>query len=90
MGEKNMRTTIFSPTCQRVMDLFLSNPLIYFTPKTASLTINLPYDTVKNCMGLLLENNLLTKEGGNNTNYYSITKNNMILWRDKFKEYVLA
>ena len=85
------RTTIFSPTCMRIMDLFLANPLIYFTPKTACLTLNDgSYHNVKKCMNILYCNNLLTKEGGNGTNYYSLTKENMDLWVYRFRNYVLV
>ena len=88
MIQHTNRTTVFSATCQRIMDLFLSNPSIYFTPKTASMTTGLPYHTTKTCMGLLWRNELLTKEGGKGTNYYNITSDNMKFWAKVFRRYV--
>lgn len=74
-----------------IMDLFLENPTIYFTPMTTHLSLNLDIspDTVKNMMSLLLKNSYLTKEGGPRTNHYRITKENMEFWVTDFRNHVL-
>lgn len=83
------RTSPFSPTCMEIMDFFLENPTLYFTPMTTALSMELSPDTVKNCMSLLFKNSYLTKTGVNSTHYH-ITKENMEFWRTDFKNHVLG
>ncbi|MCJ8306738.1 MAG: hypothetical protein HRU07_06790 [Nitrosopumilus sp.] len=84
-------STPYTPTCIKIMDFFIDNVTLYFTPMTAykSLDVDVTPDTVKSCMNLLLKNSYLTKEGGKRTNYYSITKENMEFWVTDFRKYVL-
>ena len=79
------RTTSFSPKCVDVMDLFIKNPTIFFTPKTAALTLESSYHHVKTCMNILFHGNYLSKDNGNT---YSITLANMRLWAIRFKIHV--
>jgi len=72
------------------MDFFLSHADCYFTPRTAAKTLELSYDSVKNCMSLLLKNSYLTKEDGPGTNHYNITKENMQFWAVDYKARVLT
>jgi len=83
--------TAFSPTSNNIMDQFLKDPTIYYTPMTMYLTLDLDISshTVKTCMSLLLKNSYLTKEGGMGTNHYSITKENMEFWVTDFRSHVL-
>ena len=82
------RTSPFSPTCTKIMDLFLSYPTIYFTPKTASMSLDdARYHTVKTCMSLLLSNSYLSKNSMNENTYY-ITKENMEFWVTDFKNHI--
>lgn len=83
--------TAFSPTGQNIMEQFLHDPTIYYTPMTMHLTLglNISSHTVKACMSLLLKNSYLTKEGGNGTNHYCITKENMEFWITDFRNHVL-
>lgn len=85
------RTTPYSPTCMNIMDFFIGNPTLYFTPITAykSLDIDVSPDTVKNCMSLLSKNNYLTKDSLQGTAYH-ITKENMEFWITDFRNYILA
>jgi len=82
--------TPFSPTSENIMDQFLKDPTIYYTPMTMYLSLDLDISphTVKSCMSLLLKNSYLTKEGGMDTNYYSITKENREFWDIDFKNHI--
>jgi len=71
------------------MDFFLSNPRIFFTPKTMALSMGKPHPTVKDCMNLLKRNSYLTKDKETESVYH-ITKENMEFWRTDFKNHVLA
>jgi len=83
--------TPYSPTHQDVINKFLQDPTIYYTPMTMYLSMNTKCacDTIKNCMQLLLKNSYLTKEGGSGTNYYCITKENIEFWVTDFRRHVL-
>lgn len=85
------RTTPYSPTCMSVMDFFIQNPTICFTPITVykSLDFDVTPDTVKNCMGLLYKNSYLTKDSLQGTTYH-ITKENMEFWVTDFRNYILV
>lgn len=85
------RMSPYSPTCMMIMDFFLENVTLYFTPMTVykSLENNVTSDTIKSCMSLLLKNSYLTKEDGIGTNHYNITKENMEFWVTDFKSHVL-
>jgi len=84
-------TTPYSPTGMSLMDFFLTNPTLYFTPMTVykSIGLGVSPDTIKNCMNLLLKNSYLTKENGKGTNHYCITKENMEFWITDFRRYIL-
>lgn len=80
----------FSPTCMKIMDFFFENFTLYFTPMTVykSMKIDVNPNTIKSCMSLLLKNSYLTKEGGNGTNHYNITKENQEFFVTDFRNHV--
>lgn len=82
------RTSPFSPTCEKIMDYFLSYPKLYHTPQTVSLFLEKSNDTIKNCMSLLLKNSYLSKISETSSVYF-ITSANMEFWRNDFKNHIL-
>lgn len=83
-----IRKSCFTDTCCSVMEFFLSNAGLYFTPTAAALSMGKPLPTVKDCMRLLRQNNYLSKLSDNGTVYY-ITEENMEFWHTDFKAYIL-
>ncbi len=85
------RTTPYSPTCMKIMDFFIQNPTLYFTPITVfkSSDFDVSTFTVKHCMSLLHKNSYLTKDSLQGTAYH-ITKENMEFWVTDFRNYILA
>ena len=81
--------TVFSPTCCDVMDLFLNDPTIYYTPTTAALSLDKPLSTIKSCMNLLKSNSYLTKVTETGSTYH-ITKENMEFWVTDFRNHILS
>ena len=81
-------TTCFSKTCVAVMDFFLQNVTLYFTPTTVALCMERSLATIKDCMNILRKNSYLSKISDDGTVYY-VTKENMILWHTDFKKHVL-
>jgi len=70
------------------MDFFLQNVTSYYTPYTASLSMEKPHYTIKDCMRLLKQNSYLTKLSDSGTVYH-ITKENIEFWHTDFKNHVL-
>jgi len=83
------QTTCFSKTCTAVMDFFLQNVTLYFTPTTTALCMERPLPTIKDCMNLLRRNSYLSKISDDGTVYH-VTKENMQFWHTDFKKHVLA
>lgn len=81
--------TVFSQTCIDVMDFFLQNPTLYFTPTTTALSMEKPLATIKGCMNLLKSNSYLSKISDSQSTYH-ITKENMEFWVTDFKTHVLS
>lgn len=81
-------TTCFSKTCMDVMDFFLRNVTLYFTPKTAALSMERPLPTIKDCMNLLRRNLYLSKISDEGTVYH-VTRENMEFWVTDFRKHVL-
>jgi len=81
--------TCFSPMCINVMDFFLQNVNLYFTPLTVSLSMEKQQHSVKACMNLLKRASYLSKISDNGTVYH-ITKENMGFYHADFKNHVLA
>ncbi len=81
-------TTCYSPTCIDVIDFFLQNVTLYFTPTTAALSLEKPLSTIKDCMNLLKRNSYLSKITDSGTVYH-ITKENMEFWVTDFRKNVL-
>ena len=82
-------TTCFSPTCIDVMDFFLHNDEMYFTPTTVALSMKRPLSTIKDCMNLLKRNSYLSKISDEQTVYH-ITEENMEFWVMDFRNHVLS
>ena len=83
------KRTVFSETCVSIMDFFLQNVTLYFTPKTVSLSMSVSHSTIKDCMQLLKKNQYLSKESDGGSVYH-ITKENMEFWHTDFKNHVLT
>ena len=83
---KTKRTT-FSQTCCDIMDFYLTNPILFFTPLTTSLSMERSAPTIKDCMNLLRQNNYLSKLP--HSTVYFITRENMEFWRTDFKNHIL-
>lgn len=88
-NHQGTKRTVFSPTCVEIMDFFLNNVNLYFTPLTTALSINKSQSTIKDCMNLLKTNSYITKIN-NSGSVYHLTKENMEFWRTDFKTHVLA
>ena len=84
-----IRKSCFGEGPIEVMDFFLSNASSYYTPLTASLSMEKPHTTVKDHMRLLKQNSYLSKlsESGS---VYHITRENMEFWGVDFKKHVLS
>lgn len=82
------KRTIFSEQCIRVMDFFLKNNGLYFTPLTASLSLKESHVSIKDCMNLLKANSYLSKlsDGGS---VYFVSDSNMEFWHTDFKNHIL-
>lgn len=83
-----IRKSCFSDSCCEVMDFFLSNAGLYFTPRTAALSMEKPAATIKDCMRLLKQNQYLSKLSDDGTVHH-ITKENMEFWHTDFKRHIL-
>ena len=83
-----IRKSCFGDNPIRVMDFFLDNVGLYFTPKTAALSMEMAAPTAKDIMRLLKQNSYLSKLSDMGTVYF-ITKENMEFWRTDFKNHVL-
>jgi len=87
--QKNKRQrTCFSPQCIKLMDFFLQNVTLYFTPLTTALSLEKPVSIISDCINLLRKNSYLSKVADDGTVYH-VTKENMQFWHTDFKEHVL-
>lgn len=83
----SIRKSCFTDSCYDIMDFFLQNPRLYFTPYTASLSMNRSHPTIKDCMRLLHRNSYLSKLSHDGSVYH-MTLENMKFWRVGFKNYM--
>jgi len=84
-----IRKTCFTQSAIDVMDFFLQNVTLYFTPYTAALSMKKSPATIKDCMRLLKQNSYLSKLSDDGTVYY-ITLENMEFWSTDFKTHVIS
>ena len=84
-----IRKTCFTDNTIDVMDFFLQNITLYFTPYTTSLSMKKSHYTIKDCMRLLHQNSYLSKLSADGTVYH-ITKENMEFWHTDFKNHILS
>jgi len=82
-----IRKSCFTNSCCKVMDFFLSYPDLYFTPRTAALSLQMSPPTVKDCMNILKQNFYLSKLSDDGTVYH-ITSQNMEFWRTDFTSHL--
>ena len=80
--------TVFSDTCIDIMDFYLQNSTLYFTPTTTALSMEKSIPTIKSCMNLLKSNSYLSKVSDSGTVYH-ITKENMEFWITDFRNNVM-
>lgn len=88
-SHQGTKRSVFSNTCSEIMDFFLQNPTLYFTPLTVSLSMEKSQATIKDCMNLLKSNSYLSKVSDSGSVYH-ITKENMEFWVTDFKNHVLS
>lgn len=69
------------------MDFFLSNVTLYFTPKTAGLSMGRPLPTIKDCMRLLWSNSYLSKFSHDGTVYF-MNRENIQFWSTDYRNYL--
>lgn len=83
-----IRKSCFGAAPEEVMDFFLKNMTNYYTPLTASLSMDKSHYTVKDSMRFLWKKGYLTKISHDGTVYH-ITIENMRKWAKDFKAHIL-